>query len=121
MRGGTIGWIFQDPLASLTPQRRLSAQLEEVYRQHHPDANKSAARDACQDLWRAVELDLELYNRYPHQCSGGQRQRVGIALALAGDPKLMIADEATTALDVWSSGAFSTCYVNWFTNVSLGC
>ena len=101
VRGGDIGFVFQDPLTSLNPVFTIGFQLIEPLRLHM-GLSRSAARD------RAIEL-LELVgipsasarmNDYPHQFSGGMRQRVMIAIALACDPKLLIADEATTALDV---------------------
>ena len=100
LRGKRIALVPQDPLAALTPQRRLASQLREVYRQHHPHATRHTVDTAIKTLWQAVELAPELMLRYPHQCSGGQRQRAVIAMALAGEPDLLIADEATTALDV---------------------
>ena len=99
--GDQMAMIFQEPMTSLNPVYRIGDQITEVLRQHR-NMTKAQARDRAVELLDLVRIPepSRRVDSYPHQMSGGQRQRVMIAMALACDPKLLIADEPTTALDV---------------------
>jgi peptide/nickel transport system ATP-binding protein/oligopeptide transport system ATP-binding protein len=101
LRGGDIGFVFQDPMTSLNPVFTVGFQLVEPIRAHL-GLSKAAARERAAELLALVGIPdaRRRLDDYPHQFSGGMRQRVMIAMALSCDPKVLIADEPTTALDV---------------------
>lgn len=99
IRGHQISMIFQDPMTALNPVKRVNEQIAEGYIQHH-HCTKAEAEKRAEEMLELVGISADRAGEYPHQFSGGMKQRVVIAIALACSPKLLIADEPTTALDV---------------------
>ena len=100
-RGAEISMIFQEPMSALNPTMKIGVQLYEMYKAHQ-DKSFLEITKRIKNLIKKVKLEgvENLFEKYPHEISGGQKQRVMIVMALACNPKLLIADEPTTALDV---------------------
>lgn len=104
VRWQELAAVFQKSMNALSPVHRIGNQMADVYRLHHPEADKAACRARVLEVLRQVDLAERVYKLYPHELSGGMMQRVSIALSLINHPRLVIFDEATTALDVITQG-----------------
>lgn len=100
IRGNAISMVFQDPMTSLNPVMTVGDQIAEVINVHNPGLSKEELRERVVAILCKVGISADRIDEYPHQFSGGMKQRVIIAIALACNPKLLLADEPTTALDV---------------------
>ena len=104
LRWKEIAVVFQKAMNSLSPVHRIGTQIEDIYRVHEPKATKQEIRDRTMALLQMVNMPERVYRLYPHEMSGGMLQRMAIVISLLHSPKLLIFDEATTALDVVTQG-----------------
>jgi len=104
LRWQEIAAVFQKSMNSLSPVHRIGGQMEDIYRVHHPKEGKASIREQVLEALKWVRLPQRVFRLYPHELSGGMMQRVSIALSLMNHPRLVIFDEATTALDVITQG-----------------
>ena len=100
LRGSRISMVFQDPMTSLNPVLPVGEQIGEVLHLHHPELTKQDLEEKTKEILETVGISADRCNDYPHQFSGGMKQRIIIAIAIACQPDLLLADEPTTALDV---------------------
>lgn len=104
LRWKELAVVFQKAMNALSPVHRIQTQIEDIYRIHEPKATRAEICDRAMELFQMVGLPQRVYRLYPHEMSGGMLQRVSIAISLLHNPKLLIFDEATTALDVVTQG-----------------